>query len=693
MSKPNWFFRLEQANMCGIAGVIDITARQDVSTVLLKRMADVLVHRGPDEQGYFQKPGIGLASRRLSIVDVADGHQPMFNEAKDVCAVFNGEIFDHAEIRADLLSRGHVVRTHCDTELLTHLWEDHREVFLKRLNGQFALALFDETRREVLLARDRFGICPLYWTVTKQFGSERLLFASEIKALLATGLIDAKPNRRGIDCVFNFLAVPAPETCFEGVYQLPPGKFLKIALGRAGERASLSERTYWSMDFPDHGEETTGQDTKLLVDEFEGVLQGAVSRRLRADVPIAACLSGGVDSSLVTAMSNAEYGKPLDTFTSKVLLEQLDEASKASKVSDHLGSSHFIAPCGTEDIVGNYQKLLVSTEAPVVDTASAALLLLVRKIHQENYKVVVCGEGADELLAGYPWFKLDQIFSRVGSATAGTVDASLRYLGRQWLGFDEAGSRYIEECNAAGGGRNAFHYFYTWLNVSRSRFYSSDMLDQLRDYNPYTNMAPDLERVRHWHPMHRSIYWGMRIHLAGHLLSLKGDRVAMSQSVEMRYPFLDNEVFDFLAKLHPDWKLRGLKDKYLLRLVAERWLPKEVAWRRKAMFRAPLNSFFLESRLPYVDQLLSEESLRKTGYFDPLAVEKWRQGYARVPNLIDKRSAVELGLVAVLATQLWHHTYIEPVLADLPDWRSVCNSDGAPPISIRDDATCRRQTA
>ena len=679
--------------MCGIAGVIDLTTRRDVSTVLLQHMADVLVHRGPDEQGYFQKPGIGLVSRRLSIVDVADGHQPMFNEAKDVCAVFNGEIFDHVEIRADLLSRGHSVRTHCDTEILTHLWEDHREDFLERLNGQFALALFDETRREVLLARDRFGICPLYWTVTKQFGSERLLFASEIKALLATGLIEAKPNRRGIDSVFNFIAVPAPETCFEGIYQLPPGKFLKISLGRAGERADLSEHTYWSIDFPNQGEEATGQDPKLLADEFESVLQAAVRRRLRADVPIAACLSGGVDSSLVTAMANAEYGKPLDTFTSKVLLKQLDEASNARGVADSLGSSNFVAPCGTDDIVRNYQNLLVSTEAPVIDTASAALLLLVQKIHQENYKVVVCGEGADELLAGYSWFKLDHVFSMLGNATAGTVDGSLRSLGCRWLGFDEAGRRYIEECNAAGGGRNAFHYFYIWLNVSRRRFYSNDMLDQLRDYNPYTNMAPNLERIRRWHPMHRSIYWGMRIHLAGHLLSLKGDRVAMSRSVEMRYPFLDNEVFDFLAKLHPNWKLRGLQDKYLLRLVAERWLPKEVAWRKKAMFRAPLNGFFIESRLPYVDQLLSEESLRKTGYFDPLAVEKWRRGYARVPNLIDKRSAVELGLVAVLATQLWHHTYIEPVLADLPDWRSLYNLDGAAPISMRDDEICRRVSA
>ncbi len=639
----------------------------------------MLRHRGPDEQGYLRRPGVGLASRRLSIVDVADGHQPMLNEIGDISAVFNGELFDHVERRAELISRGHSVRTRCDTELLTHLWEDHREGFLSHLNGQFALAIFDETHREILLARDRFGICPLYWTVINQFGSEWLFFASEIKALLSTGLVVATPNRRGIDSVFNFLAVPAPETCFEGIHLLPPGHFLKIDLGRTGEKAQLCERAYWSIDFPDQGQELGGQDAKLLADEFEGLLQAAVRRRLRADVPIAACLSGGVDSSLVTAIANAGYGRPLDTFTSRVLLKALDESHNARKLSGYLGSRHFVSECGVDDIVANYQNLLVAAEAPVVDTACVALMMLARKIHEENYKVVVCGEGADEFLAGYPWHKADHVFNLIGRATAGYGDEFLRSVGRRWLGFDEEGSRFVEDCNAAAGGRNAFHYFYILMNISRRRFYSKDMARHLGNHNAYTNMAPDLERIRRWHPLNRSIYWGMRINLAGHLLSPKGDRVAMSQSVEMRYPFLDNHVFDFLAKLKPTWKLRGLQDKYLLRLVAERWMPKEVAWRRKAMFRAPFNGFLLDNRLPYVDQLLSEESLNKTGYFDPAAVKKWKDAHHSVSNLVNKRTAVEMGLVGVVATQLWHHTYINPVLADLPHWRSMCHLDDVEP--------------
>ncbi|HVJ79170.1 MAG TPA: asparagine synthase (glutamine-hydrolyzing) [Hyphomicrobium sp.] len=664
--------------MCGIFGIIDLTGRRSIPASVLKRAADAMQHRGPDEDGYLQKPGFGFATRRLSVVGVADGHQPMFNEDKSVAVVFNGEIYDHSDWRRDLETRGHKLKTHCDTEILPHMWEEYREDMFAKLNGQFAVAMFDERNQQFLLARDRFGICPLFWTRTTRFGNDWLIFGSEIKTLLATGMIDAKPDRRGIDAVFNFLAVAGPFSCFEGINILQPGTFLRIARGRSGESAKISEHTYWAMDFPDKGMEARGQNEKSLVDDFEGILHSAVKRRLRADVPVASYLSGGVDSSTVVAMARDILGESPATFTVKIRDPKLDETKQAAVISKHLNAHPTIVPCGSEEIVSNYQRLLVATEAPVTDTSCTALMLLAGEVHKQGFKVALTGEGSDEWLAGYPWYKINRLLEMAGKISGGVLESAIRRRAFTWLGCNKDSVDYLKGNVSAAGGDHAFQRFYDLLGASRFRFFSSDMLAKLGDHNPYADFAPDLERARSWHPINRAVYWAGRIHLPGQLLSLKGDRIAMSQSVEMRYPFLDNNVFDFLANIDPDWKLKGLTEKYLLRRVAERWLPKSVAWRPKGMFRAPLDGFFLEQRLPYVDELLSEESLKKTGYFDPEAVTLWRTKYRELSSRFYQRSSMELGLVAVLATQLWHHTYIDPTLCSLPDWRSIAGVEAEP---------------
>ena len=303
--------------MCGIFGIIDLAGRRSVPASVLKRASDAMFHRGPDEEGFLQKPGFGFAARRLSIVGLADGQQPMFNERRPVSVVFNGEIFDHATWRHDLKARGHHLTTSATPRSSRTCGKNTQEDMFAKLNGQFAVALFDERKQKFVLARDRFGICPLFWTRTTRFGGDWLVFGSEIKTILATGMVEPKPDRRGIDAVFNFLAVPGPFSCFEGINILPPGKFLTIARGRVGEDAKISERAYWTMDFPDKGQETRGQDERAVVDEFERLLYGAVKRRLRADVPVASYLSGGVDSSTVVAMARDILGRAPATFTSQ----------------------------------------------------------------------------------------------------------------------------------------------------------------------------------------------------------------------------------------------------------------------------------------------------------------------------------------------------------------------------------------
>src|SRR5947199_2336389 len=250
--------------MCGIAGMIHLAGPRPVPEGTVQRMSRALLHRGPDEEGFLIKPGLGLASRRLSIVGLADGQQPIFNEDRTVSVVFNGELFDYVERRDELRSRGHRFVTHCDTEVIPHMWEDHQEGMWERLRGQFAIALWDERRRQLQLGRDRFGIAPLFWTRQNDW----LLFASEVKGLLASGMVPARPDRRGIDHVFTFSAVPGPRTCFEGVQLLPPGHFLRIAPAMGNTKSpSIEERAFWEMDFPDRGGEERGENTKKLVDD------------------------------------------------------------------------------------------------------------------------------------------------------------------------------------------------------------------------------------------------------------------------------------------------------------------------------------------------------------------------------------------------------------------------------------------
>jgi asparagine synthase (glutamine-hydrolysing) len=653
--------------MCGIAGVINLTREATVPEETLRGMAHAIFHRGPDEDGYLARDGVGLASRRLSIVGLLDGRQPISNEDGSVTVVFNGELFDYPELKAQLEGRGHRFATHCDTELLPHLWEDHGEEMLPRLRGQFAFALFDRRQGRLVLARDRFGICPLYWTRQGDW----LLFASEIKALLASGMVEARPDVRGISHAFTFFALPGPVTCFAGVNCLLPGRYLTVQLGQTGTPGRVEERTYWAIDFPDRGQEEQGQSAARLVEEFEARMTKAVERRLRADVPVVSYLSGGVDSSLVVAMATRQrakdHSRAVPTFTIRIKDPRFDEANEAGELARHLGAEAVVIDCGREEVLNTYPELIRAAEGPVVDTACAALLMLARAVHAKGYKVALTGEGADEWLAGYPWYKVHKLGGWLDSVPGLPLSRLVRWAFMRLSGTPRFPPEQARRVERAVGGPNAWTEIYGLYSTAKWRFFSPGMWQQLGDHLPYDDLQLDLERARRWHPFHRSLYVGARVMLPGLLLSCKGDRVAMNSSVETRYPFLDEEVFDFLAPLHPRWKMRGLREKYLLRLLAERWVPAQVAWRRKAMFRAPLDGFHgVDAGVGFVEQLLSEESLRKTGYFDVAAVTHWRQAFRAMRAGSLPRTMVELGLVGVVATQLWHHLFIDPTLADLP---------------------------
>jgi asparagine synthase (glutamine-hydrolysing) len=641
-------------------------------------MTQAIIHRGPDEEGYLQRPGLALGSRRLSIVGLADGQQPVTNEDRTVFVVFNGEFFDFPERRAELKARGHRLVTHCDTEIIPHYWEDDQEGMFEHLKGQFAFALWDDRRRCLVLGRDRFGIAPLYWTRQGNW----LLFASEIKALLASGMVPAEPDLQGIDHIFTFSALPGPITCFKGVQLLQAGHYLMIRPGdKSGTTPAITDRAYWEMDFPDRGQEERG-NAKALVDRFEHLLLKAVEERLRADVPVGSYLSGGVDSSVIAALACHVKGPAINTYTVRVDAPDMDELDAANLVARYIGTKPpIVQNFRSEDALNTYPRLIHAAEAPVVDTSCAALLQLAQRVHSCNQKVVLTGEGADEWLIGYPWYKGEKILNSLDVIPGFPLSDWFRRGYLRLHNVPQYPARYRRAVEVSLGGPNAWIDAYGLLAISKLRFYAPPLRDVVLNHNAWADLQIPMDRAKRWHPLNRGIWVAARVTLAGHLLQAKGDRVAMNSSVEVRYPFLDEEVFSFLASLDPRWKLRGFRDKHLLRLVAKRWVPPSVYRRQKVIFRAPLDSFHIEPEPPFVSQLMSEESLRRTGYFNVEQVRHWRHAFRQLRPGSLERLSVEMGLVAVVATQLWHHLFIRPDLAEIPSL--TANGELAEKASLR----------
>jgi asparagine synthase (glutamine-hydrolysing) len=647
--------------MCGLAGVLDLKGRRQPDQAMLELMADALRHRGPDDDGFLVAPGIGLAHRRLSIVGLGDGRQPIFNEDRTVAVVFNGELFDYPELKLELEAKGHVFATSTDTEVIVHLYEEHGEGLADHLKGQFAFALVDFRRRIVLLARDRVGICPLFWSRQGDF----LYFGSEIKALIASGAVAPRADPRGLDHLFTFFALGGRRTTFAGVQAIAPGHYLKIAFRSDGRAAEPVERQYWDFDFPDWGKEDDPA-APAAIDAFEQTFARAVEVRLRADVPVVGYLSGGVDSAYVLATVARVAGHKLPSFTVRVPDPNLDETVEAREAARAIGGDRqTVVEAGPDVIADAYAPLVAAAECPVLDTSCAALLALSRAVRAQGYKVVLTGEGADEGFAGYFWFKIREIARLLDRGDGFRPSTAISRVARKYAAPDLAFAE-LARIDAMIGGPHAQSPIYNLVARSRHRYYSAGMKEELGTHVAYEDLHLDIERMARWHPLNRSLYLGYKVLLPGLLLSQKGDRVAMANSVETRYPFLDENVIALAAGLHPRWKLRRLfKEKYLLRRAAERVLPREIAWRPKAMFRAPLAETFLSNPPAFVRDLISPESLAHTGYFDAGAV-------ARDCALLARRNGKKLGTFAslglggVIATQLWHHLYLGGGLCDLP---------------------------
>lgn len=642
--------------MCGIAGAIDTKTQRNFPPQLLAGMLKAITHRGPDDEGSHIEPGLALGSRRLSIVDLRGGHQPLSNETGDIWVAFNGELFDFPDWQADLASRGHHLATSCDTEVWVHLYEELGEEVFARAKGQFAVALWDRRKRALYLARDRVGICPLHYVEHDGW----LLWASEIKSLLASGMIEARPDVAGLNYFFMFFSSSTTRTCFEGINSLAPGHYLKIQDGR------VQDRQYWDLDFPDTGHERHYPDPTKAAQELEDLLRSAIRRRLRADVPVVSYISGGLDSTAVLGLSSQELGRPLPSFTIGLEHAGPDERSQAAESAAALGSSLTTVVMDRRQIAETYPDLIRAAEAPVLDTSCACLLRLSAAVHGAGYKVALTGEGADEALAGYIWFRTE----RLGHRLAGWFGQRVpRLVHQAMLAMIGGKATHRSPPDALDGLRTVQMDLAELLGQMREHLFSAQMWEQLDGHcSPYADIDIARDRMARWDPLNRSLYVGYKTMLPGLLLSAKGDRVAMNSSVETRYPFLDEDVIDFCSALDPHYKLHGWTNKWLLRQVARRVLPPMIANRPKTMFRATMSRAFLgEDRPKWVDELLSVESLRRAGYFDPDGVAKVRAWQSRESRwLTVKNFTFDVAMMDVIAIQLWHHIYCSGNLADLP---------------------------
>jgi asparagine synthase (glutamine-hydrolysing) len=666
--------------MCGIAGSVDLNGRRELSAARLLAMTGAIAHRGPDDEQIHIEPGVALGVRRLSIVDLAGGRQPISNEDGSIWVTQNGELFEYPELQADLTARGHRLATRCDTELWVHLYEDMSEAFFERARGQFAVALWDRNRRTLILGRDRVGICPLYYTQVDGW----LLWGSEIKALLKSGMVEARPDPKGIDLFFNTFCGGTTRTFFEGIKSIPPGHYLRVHDGR------VELKQYWDLDFPDRGQERRLADPARLVDELEFLMRQAVERRLRGDVPVVSYISGGLDSTVVLGLSSRHRGSAVPSFTIGLDKAGPDERSHARESAEVLGSELETVTMNRRDILATYPELIRAAEGPVMDSSAACLLRLARAVHANGYKVALTGEGADEALAGYAWFKTQKIRNRLSAGPVGrTILKGARRLTLATIG---GGRAHRPDLLGVRGVRTAQQDVFDFMGQARSLLYTPEMWDRLGEHSFYNDLDVTSDRFARWHPLNQSLYVGYKVMLAGLLLLGKGDRVAMNSSVETRYPLLDEDVIAFCASISPEYKLRGFKDKWLLRRVAARTLPKQIANRPKTMFRASRSeAFFDDDRPPWVDQLLSPESLKATGWFDPEQVARERTAQMRMLPITPKRIIMDLSLTCVVTTQLWHHMFLGGGLCELPTWESAGRHEPEPAGVVR--AVAHRQAS
>jgi asparagine synthase (glutamine-hydrolysing) len=644
--------------MCGIAGCVALRdgvappAREDLTAMVAS-----IRHRGPDEFGLYRDGRAGLVHARLSIIDLVTGQQPLANEDGTLWVVFNGEIFNYVELREELVALGHRFRTRSDTEVIVHAFEAWGERAFERFNGQFAIALWDTREERLVLARDRLGVRPLY--LREHAG--RLWFASEVKALFA-GAPDAprELDPVGLRETFTFWTVVPPQSVFAGVTELEPGHV------RVVSRGGVADRPFWAPRYPTSPGEGFTASLDEAVERVRAALESAVRlRMLRSDVPVGSYLSGGLDSSLVAALGRRAKGGRFLTFSIRFEDAEYDETGYQRAVASLIESDHRELVVRRRDIAAAFPDVVAHAERPLLRTAAAPLFLLSRLVRDEATKVVLTGEGADEMFAGYDLFREGKVRRFWARRPASTLRPRLLerlypYLARSPVA-QQALARGFFGRDLDGAGRPGFAHQPRWQGAAAlQRLFAPEVRREAERVDVTARLLASLPpEFARWSPLAQDQHLEVRTLLGGYLLSSQGDRMLMAHSVEGRFPFLDADVVELANALPPAYKLRVLDEKHVLKRAATGLVPDAVVRRPKQPYRAPDALSFVGSDAPdWVAEVVSAEAVRRAGVFDAGMVERlWRK--CRASDGGEQFSnADNMALVGVLSTGLLHERLV-----------------------------------
>lgn len=635
--------------VCGIAGIAANLVNGAGNLGRVRRMISQITHRGPDDEGYFFDSGICLGHARLSIIDLDSGHQPIANEDKSIHVVFNGEIFNYIELRSGLIKSGHHFSSHSDTEVIVHLYEDYGDDFVRFLNGQFSIALWDKNKQKLLLVRDRVGIVPLFYT----YVDNHLIFASEIKAILPALHSSPSINIHALDQIMTFWNSVGQETIFEGIYELEPGNMMVF---QGGE---MTHSQYWEWEFTDAH---YGESDHDLAEQLEDILDDATRLRLRADVPVGAYLSGGLDSSVLTALVHRYKKDNLRTFSIGFDDKSFDESDYQKEMIEYLGSDHSHLSCTYRDISDSFLQSVWNIEAPVLRTAPVPMGLLSGMVRKQGYKVVLTGEGADEVFGGYDIFKETKIRQFWAKNPDSSFRAALLKRLYPYLNISQPQALvYLKNFFGAGlDDPNSlfFSHIPRWLTTAKTKaFFSEDINAQISKSAVDSMSERFAPAMSNMDAFQKAQFIESRMLMPGYLLSSQGDRMLMKNSVEGRFPFLDHRVIEFANGIHPTKKMKVLNEKYLLKFAMRKHVPEKIINRFKQPYRAPdIPAFFREDGESDVIELLGTEYIKKYGIFDDKKVsrliKKIRGG--RATSYKDN-----MALVGILSTQAVNYLFVD----------------------------------
>ena len=638
--------------MCGVAGIFHPDQRE-VDRVALLHMTRALIHRGPDEEGFHLEPGLGLGHRRLSIIDLGTGQQPLCNEDGTIWVSFNGEIFNYLELRTDLEKRGHRFKTNSDTETLVHLYEEKGLDFVDDLNGQFAIALWDRNKRRLVLARDRVGIRPLFHA-TLADGS--VLFASEMKAILSHGAIAAEIDPVAVGQVATLWVTLPPRTTFKGIDELGPGRMLVL------ENGQRREHQYWRHRFPAL-HEYEEKSFAYWQERVRETLHDAVRLQLRADVPVATYLSGGLDSSILSALVKHDHINDLITFSVSFADARFDEREFQKQMVQHLGTDHRSIEVDNDDIGRAFSDVIWFAERPMMRTAPAPLLCLAGLVRENGIKVVLTGEGADEIFGGYNLFREDKVrrfWARNPSSAWRSILLSRLY---GYIARDQKAEAFWRLFFRTGLENTDDPYYshrIRWNNTANmKRMFAPDFRAQMQtDEALMTDLDAYLDPGREkWHPLCRAQYLEMTLFMSCYLLNSQGDRMMMGHSVEGRVPFLDHRLIELAAAIPPKFKIRGLAEKHILKRSFADLVPAAIANRPKKPYRAPIAACFLPEKDNLGAALMRPDALERNGFANAAVFGKLMIKAQGQENSLSERD--EMAVATMTSLQLLKHRFID----------------------------------